>query len=81
MGKAAKTQLYAQRSFAVPSYAPLGIFNKAAKKKPKYTPKPYERMSYPGERVQIDCKYVPLKCTVGMTEERRLFQYTAIDEF
>ena len=59
----------------------LGYFNKAAKKKPKYTPKPYERMSYPGERVQIDCKYVPLKCTVGMTEERRFFQFTAIDEF
>lgn len=59
----------------------LGYFNKAAKKKPKYKPKPYERMSYPGERVQIDCKYVPLKCTVGMTEERRLFQFTAIDEF
>ena len=56
----------------------LGYFNKAAKKKPKYTPKPYERMSYPGERVQIDCKYVPLKCTVGMTEERRFFQFTAV---
>lgn len=32
----------------------LGYFNKAAKKKPQYTPKPYERMSYPGDRVQID---------------------------
>ena len=53
----------------------LGYFNKAAKKKSKYVPKPYEQMSYPGERVQIDCKYVPLKCTVAMTEEKRLFQF------
>ncbi len=26
---------------------------------PKYIPKPYEKMTYPGQRVQIDIKYVP----------------------
>ena len=26
---------------------------------PKYVPKPYEQMQYPGQRVQIDVKYVP----------------------
>ena len=26
---------------------------------PKYVPKPYEKMQYPGQRVQIDVKYVP----------------------
>ena len=26
---------------------------------PKYIPKPYEKMSYPGQRVQIDVKFVP----------------------
>ena len=26
---------------------------------PKYTPKPYEQMLYPGQRVQIDVKFVP----------------------
>ena len=29
----------------------LGYFNKAAKKQPKYVPKPYEQMSHPGENV------------------------------
>lgn len=26
---------------------------------PKYIPKPYEQMAYPGQRVQIDVKFVP----------------------
>ena len=26
---------------------------------PKYVPKPYEQMAYPGQRVQIDVKFVP----------------------
>ena len=34
-------------------------------KNPKYIPKPYEQMSYPGERVQIDVKFVPAACLVG----------------
>ena len=29
---------------------------------PKYIPKPYEQMHYPGQRVQIDVKYVPSAC-------------------
>ncbi|MBQ8961534.1 MAG: helix-turn-helix domain-containing protein [Ruminococcus sp.] len=29
---------------------------------PKYIPKPYEKMQYPGQRVQIDVKYVPEAC-------------------
>ena len=30
---------------------------------PKYIPKPYEQMKYPGQRVQIDVKFVPsLSC-------------------
>ena len=26
---------------------------------PKYVPKPYEKMLYPGQRVQVDVKFVP----------------------
>lgn len=50
---------------------------------PKYTPKPYEKMSYPGQRVQIDVKFVPEACIVGdaKTECRKFYQYTAIDEY
>ncbi len=44
-----------------------------------YVPKPYEQMTYPGQRVQIDVKVVPLCCLAN--PEQRLFQYTAIDEF
>ena len=32
---------------------------------PKYIPKPYEKMLYPGQRVQIDVKFVPAACLVG----------------
>ena len=32
---------------------------------PKYIPKPYEKMYYPGQRVQIDVKFVPDACIVG----------------
>ena len=56
----------------------LGLFPPARKKKP-YKPKPYEQMTYPGQRVQVDVKVVPPKCIAD--PELRLFQYTAIDEF
>ena len=37
---------------------------------PKYVPKPYEQMQYPGQRVQIDVKYVPKICFVGRRQKR-----------
>lgn len=50
---------------------------------PKYIPKPYEQMQYPGQRVQVDVKVVPISCIVpdknGLQE--RYYQYTAIDEY
>ena len=48
---------------------------------PKYKPKPYEIMYYPGQRVQIDVKYVPASCLVGDAKGEKFYQYTAIDEF
>ena len=38
---------------------------------------------YPGEKVQVDVKYVPSKCMSPELKERkeRFYQYTAIDEF
>lgn len=56
----------------------LGMFPSAENKK-SYTPKPYEQMTYPGERIQIDVKVVPRRCIADA--ELRLFQYTAIDEY
>ena len=48
---------------------------------PKYIPKPYEKMYYPGQRVQIDVKYVPAACLVGAAKGKKYYQYTAIDEY
>ena len=48
---------------------------------PKYIPKPYEQMYYPGQRVQIDVKHVPSACIVGDAVGQKFYQYTAIDEF
>ena len=40
-------------------------------------PKPYERAKYPGQKIQIDVKYVPRYC---VSTGQRYYQYTAIDE-
>ena len=48
---------------------------------PKYIPKTYEQMLYPGQRVQIDVKHVPAACIVGQATGQKFYQYTAIDEF
>lgn len=48
---------------------------------PKYIPKPYEQMQYPGQRVQIDVKFVPQSCIVGQQEPTQWFQYTFLDEY
>ncbi len=56
----------------------LGLLS-AKPKKEKRNVKPYEQMTHPGERVQIDVKVVPRKCIAGPT--MKLYQYTAIDEY
>ena len=48
---------------------------------PKYIPKPYEKMLYPGQRVQVDVKVVPSACIVGDADGQKFYQYTAIDEY
>lgn len=48
---------------------------------PKYIPKPYEQMKYPGQKVQIDVKFVPESCIVGDAKGKKFYQYTAIDEY
>lgn len=48
---------------------------------PKYIPKPYEKMFFLGQRVQIDVKFVPASCVVGDAKGEKFYQYTAIDEY
>lgn len=50
-------------------------------KNPKYIPKPYEKMYFPGQRVQVDVKFVPASCIVGAAKGEKYYQYTAIDEY
>ena len=38
---------------------------------PKYVPKPYEQMLYPGQRIQIDVKFVPSACLTGEAKGKR----------
>ena len=38
---------------------------------------PYQRAEYPGQKIQIDVKYVPSYC---VTNGQKYYQYTAIDE-
>lgn len=47
------------------------------KKKKKRIWKPYERAAYPGQKVQIDVKYVPKECAA---DGRKYYQFTAVDE-
>ena len=39
----------------------LGLFT-TTEKKMAYNPKPYEQMTYPGQRVLVDVKVVPRRC-------------------
>ena len=49
---------------------------------PKYIPKPYEQMTYPGQRIQVDVKFVPSACLKNSAViGKQFFQYTAIDEY
>jgi transposase InsO family protein len=58
---------FVRRHFAAPT-APLVSADK---------PKAYDGGKFPGERVQIDVKYVPKVCLYG----EKLYQYTAVDEY
>lgn len=50
---------------------------KPKKARIKRKPKPYQKASYPGQKIQIDVKYVPSYC---VTDGRKYYQYTAVDE-
>lgn len=55
-------------------YALLGKGGRAKKKRKN---KPYERASYPGQKVQLDVKFVPRYC---VADGKRYYQFTAKDE-
>ena len=61
----------------------LGIYKKAPSKKKEIEAMEWITGKYPGEKVQVDVKYVPKKCMSPELQEKgeRYDQYTGIDEF
>ena len=47
------------------------------KKKKRRKNKPYQRAAYPGQKLQLDVKYVPVQCVVS---GEKYYQFTAKDE-
>ena len=50
---------------------------KPKKVRKKRKNKPYQRAAYPGQKVQVDVKFVPSEC---VTDGNKYYQYTAVDE-
>ena len=61
----------------------LGIYKKVPSKRKHTQPPEVPIARYPGERVQIDVKFVPMECLTKELKEQgeRYYQYTAIDEY
>ena len=61
----------------------LGIYKKAPSKKKHIQPPEVPKAKYPGQRVQVDVKYVPSECMSKELKElgEKYYQYTAIDEY
>lgn len=56
-----------------------GVYIELEAPKSEYKPKPYHTPSNPGEKMQLDVKFVPNSCYVGL-EQDKFYQYTIIDE-
>ena len=46
-----------------------------------YTKHEEIRGQYPGDKVQVDIKYVPKECLIFDTQDKKYYQITAIDEY
>ena len=61
----------------------MGIYEKAPSKRKSKQNVEVIPVTYPGEKVQIDVKYVPKECMAKELQEKgeKYYQYTAIDEY
>ena len=61
----------------------LGIYKKVPSKRKRQENIEIEKVTYPGEKIQIDVKYVPKECMTKELQEQgeKFYQYTAIDEY
>ena len=65
------------RSYGCFKHTASKLLAKPKKAKNKRKNKPYQRADYPGQKVQIDVKFVPSYCVVG---GGKYYQFTAKDE-
>lgn len=61
----------------------MGIYKKTPSKKKGREPSEWVTGTYPGEKIQVDVKYVPKECLTKELNDRgeKYYQYTAIDEY
>ena len=61
----------------------LGIYERVSSKKKDSEPVEWYTGTYPGEKIQVDVKYVPKNCMSLELQkmEEKYYQYTAIDEY
>jgi len=61
----------------------LGIYKKAPSKRKESQPNEWISGTYPGEKVQVDVKYVPRECMSPELQKlgEKYYQYTGIDEY
>lgn len=66
-----------KRSYGCFKHTARAMYETKGQKKKRRNNKPYQRATYPGQKVQVDVKYVPSECVVN---GRKYYQYTAVDE-
>lgn len=67
-----------QRSYGGFKRIAAKLKGEKAKKKRTRKNKPYAKALYPGQKLQVDVKFVPKECVV---DGNKYYQYTAIDEY
>lgn len=66
-----------KRSYGCFKRTAAELLGKAAKPRKKHQNKPYQRADYPGQKLQLDVKFVPMYCAA---DGKKYYQYTAKDE-
>ena len=82
MDKITPSRIYKNNTGIVSCNAKIRNIQKNTKQK-ESEPNEWVSGEYPGDKVQIDVKYVPKKCMSKELQERgeKFYQYTAIDEY
>ena len=66
-----------KRSYGCYKRTAAKLMNSMEKKRKPRKNKPYQRAAYPGQKIQMDVKYVPSQCVVN---GEKYYQFTAKDE-